>query len=134
MELRRLGSLTVSVAGLGTNNFGPRTDHDESLAVVRTALEEGVTMFDTGDIYGGGAAEEWLAEAIGTRRDEVVLATKFGWFGDADRSSVMEAVEGSLRRLGTDRIDVLYCHRPHPEVPLAETLEAMRDLVAAGKV
>src|SRR4051794_23401701 len=134
METRPLGSLHVSIAGLGTNNFGMRTDHDQSIAIVRAAMDEGVTMFDTGDAYGGGSAEEWLAEAIGNDRDAVVLATKFGWFGGADRASVTDALEGSLRRLGTDRIDVLYCHRPHPEVPLAETLEAMRDLVAAGKV
>jgi aryl-alcohol dehydrogenase-like predicted oxidoreductase len=134
MELRRLGSLQVSLAGLGTNNFGMRTDRDRSIEVVEAALDEGITMFDTGDAYGGGRAEEWLAEAVGDRRDDVVYATKFGWIGDADRASVIEAVEGSLRRLRTDRIDLLYCHRPHPETPLAETLEAMRDLVAAGKV
>src|SRR5262245_3290955 len=123
MESRHLGSLQVSVAGLGTNNFGPRTDHDQAVAIVRAAMDAGVTMFDTGDAYGGGCAEEWLSEAIGPHRDSVVLATKFGWLGGADRSSVLEAVEGSLRRLATDRIDLLYCHRPHPETPLAETLE-----------
>ena len=134
METRRIGSLVVSLAGLGTNNFGMRTDHDQSMAVIHAALDEGVTMFDTGDAYGGGCAEEWLAEAIGTRRDGVVLATKFGWLRDADRTSVLDAVEGSLRRLGTDHIDLLYCHRPHPETPLAETIGAMGELVAAGKV
>jgi aryl-alcohol dehydrogenase-like predicted oxidoreductase len=134
VEKRRLGSLEVSVAGLGTNNFGPYVDHDRSIEVIRAALDAGITMFDTGDIYGGGATEEWLAEAIGSDRDDVVLATKFGWFGDVDRASVVEAVEGSLRRLATDRIDILFCHRPHPETPLAETLGTMRDLVAAGKV
>jgi aryl-alcohol dehydrogenase-like predicted oxidoreductase len=134
METRHIGSVEVSLAGLGTNNFGMRIDHDESIAVIHAALEEGVTMFDTGDAYGGGCTEEWLAEAIGARRDTVTLATKFGWLGDADRISVLEAVEGSLRRLQTDHIDVLFCHRPHPETPLAETLEAMRDLVSSGKV
>ena len=76
METRRIGSLHVSLAGLGTNNFGMRTDHDQSIAIVRAAMDEGVTMFDTGDAYGGGSAEEWLAEAIGTDRDAVVLAAR----------------------------------------------------------
>src|SRR4051812_5061540 len=134
METRRLGSLDVSLAGLGTNNFGPRIDREQSIAVMRAALDEGVTTFDTGDVYGGGCTEEWIADAIGDRRDEVVLATKFGWIGAVDRGSVLAAVDGSLRRLRTDHIDVLFCHRPHSETPLAETIEAMGDLVRAGKV
>src|SRR4051812_39680104 len=105
METRQLGSLHVSLAGLGTNNFGMRTDHHQSIAIVRAALDAGVTMFDPGDAYGGGCAEEWLAEAIGARRHEVVLATKFGWLAGADRASVLSAVDGSLRRLHTDHID-----------------------------
>jgi aryl-alcohol dehydrogenase-like predicted oxidoreductase len=134
METRHIGSLEVSLAGLGTNNFGPRIDRDQAIDVIHAALDEGVTMFDTGDAYGGGCAEEWLADGIGPRRDEVVLATKFGWLNDVDRESVLTAVDGSLKRLRTDRIDVLYCHRPHPETSLTETMQAMADLVAAGKV
>ena len=134
METRTIGSVEVSLAGLGTNNFGMRIDHDESIGVIRAALDEGITMFDTADAYGGGRTEEWLGEAIGADRDHVVIASKFGWYAEADKQSVIAAVEGSLQRLRTDRIDVLYCHRPHPETPLAETLEAMASLVEAGKV
>jgi aryl-alcohol dehydrogenase-like predicted oxidoreductase len=134
VETRRIGSLEVSLAGLGTNNFGMRIDHDESIAVINAALDEGITMFDTGDTYGGGRTEQWLGEALKDRRDEVVIATKFGWYGEADHAAVIAALDASLERLQTDRIDLLYCHRPHPETPLAETMDAMSSLVAAGKV
>ena len=134
MEQRPLGSLQVSVAGLGTNNFGMRIDRDRSRAVIHAALDEGVTFFDTADVYSGGTSEEWLAEAIGSRRSEVVIATKFGWYDGAARSTAQVAFEGSLRRLRTDHVDVLYCHRPDPTVPLEETLGFMGGLVAAGKV
>lgn len=134
MEQRPLGSLSVSVAGLGTNNFGMRIDHDRSLEVIHAALDEGVTFFDTADVYSGGTSEEWLAEAIGSRRDEVVIATKFGWYEGAAPSAARVAFEGSLQRLRTDHVDVLYCHRPDPTVPLEETLGFMGELVAAGKV
>jgi aryl-alcohol dehydrogenase-like predicted oxidoreductase len=134
MEQRNLGSLRVSVAGLGTNNFGMRIDHEQSLAVIRAAFDEGVTFFDTADVYSAGTSEEWLAEALASVRDEVVIATKFGWYEGAAAMSATAAVEGSLRRLRTDCVDLLYCHRPDPNVPLAETLGAMDELVTAGKV
>jgi aryl-alcohol dehydrogenase-like predicted oxidoreductase len=134
MEQRDLGSLRVSVAGLGTNNFGMRIDHDQSIAVIRAAFDEGVTFFDTADVYSAGTSEEWLAEALSSVRDQVVIATKFGWYEGAAPASAKKAVEGSLRRLRTDCIDVLYCHRPDPDVPLAETLGAMDEFVTAGKV
>jgi aryl-alcohol dehydrogenase-like predicted oxidoreductase len=134
MEQRALGSLQVSLAGLGTNNFGMRIDHDQSLAVMRAALDEGVTFFDTADVYSSGTSEEWLAEAIGSRRGEVVIATKFGWYEGAAPNTARVAFEGSLRRLRTDYVDVLYCHRPDPTVPPAETVGFMGELVAAGKV
>jgi aryl-alcohol dehydrogenase-like predicted oxidoreductase len=134
MEQRKLGSLDVSVAGLGTNNFGMRIDHDQSLAVIRAAFDEGVTFFDTADVYSAGTSELWLAEGLASVRDEVVIATKFGWFEGAAAALILTAVEGSLRRLRTDCIDLLYCHRPDPNVPLAETLGVMDELVTAGKV
>ena len=134
MEQRDLGSLRVSVAGLGTNNFGMRIDHDQSLAVIRAAFDEGVTFFDTADVYSAGTSEEWLAEALESVRDEVVIATKFGWYEGAAAASASATIEGSLRRLRTDCIDLLYCHRPDPNVPLAETLGALDELVTAGKV
>jgi aryl-alcohol dehydrogenase-like predicted oxidoreductase len=134
MEKRDLGSLRVSVAGLGTNNFGMRIDHDQSVAVIRAAFDEGVTFYDTADVYSAGKSEEWLADALSSVRDEVVIATKFGWYEGAAATTAATAVEGSLRRLRTDHVDLLYCHRPDPNVPLAETLGAMDDLVTAGKV
>jgi aryl-alcohol dehydrogenase-like predicted oxidoreductase len=115
VEQRNLGSLRVSVAGLGTNNFGMRIDHEQSLAVIRAAFDEGVTFFDTADVYSAGTSEEWLAEALAPVRDEVVIATKFGWYEGAAATSATAAVEGSLRRLRTDCVDLLYCHRPDPK-------------------
>ena len=134
MEQRPLGSFRVSVAGLGTNNFSMRIDHEQSLAVMRAALDAGVTFFDTADVYSGGKSEEWIAEALGSHRDEVVIATKFGWYEGAAAAPARSAFEGSLRRLRTDYVDLLYCHRPDPNIPLAETLGFMGELVAAGKV
>jgi aryl-alcohol dehydrogenase-like predicted oxidoreductase len=134
METRGIGSVEVGVAGLGTNNFGMRIGRDESLEVIAAALDAGITLFDTADVYAGGRCEEILGEALAEVRDEVVIATKFGWTAAPDRASVSAAVEGSLRRLRTDHVDVLYCHRPQEGVPLAETLGAMGELVAAGKV
>lgn len=111
-----------------------RIDREQSLAVIHVALDEGVTFFDTADVYSGGTSEERLAEALGPRRDEVVLATKFGWYEGAAATTARAAFEGSLRRLRTDHVDVLYCHRPDPTVPLEETLGFMGELVAAGQV
>ena len=138
MEQRTLGSLTVSIAGLGCNNFGMRVDHDTSLAIVRRALECGITMFDTADVYGGGLSESWLGEAVAGVRDDVVIATKFGWPDTRGlgltSSDAVTSVENSLRRLGTDSIDLLYVHQPDLGEPIEATLEKLDALVHAGKV
>lgn len=139
MDTRRIGSLAVSSVGLGCNNFGMRLDYARSEAVVHAALDAGITFFDTADIYGGTKSEEFLGRALGGRRQSVVLATKFGMPVDAQRAGarpayVRQAVEESLRRLGTDRIDLYQLHQPDPGTPIADTLGALNDLVGAGKV
>jgi aryl-alcohol dehydrogenase-like predicted oxidoreductase len=139
MDTRRIGSLEVSVVGLGCNNFGRRLDSGATSAVVDAALDEDINFFDTADIYGGTKSEEFLGRALGRRRDEVVLATKFGAQLDEQRKGaspeyVGQAVEDSLRRLRTDRIDLYQLHRPDPEVPIEDTLGALDELVRAGKV
>jgi aryl-alcohol dehydrogenase-like predicted oxidoreductase len=144
VDYRNVGGsgLRVSLAGLGCNNFGMRIDAAATDAVVHAALDLGVTLFDTADIYGGrGRSEELLGKALGSRRDEVVLATKFGNpMGDgpdergASRRYVCQAVEASLRRLGTDHIDLYQQHVPDPDTPIDETLAALDDLVQSGKV
>jgi aryl-alcohol dehydrogenase-like predicted oxidoreductase len=139
METRRIGSLEVTVVGLGCNNFGWRIDEEASARVVHAALEAGVNFFDTADIYGGTRSEEFLARALGRRRDEVVVATKFGMEIDEERRGarpeyVRRACEDSLRRLRTDRIDLYQLHKPDPETPIEETLGALDELVRAGKV
>ncbi|HXZ61238.1 MAG TPA: aldo/keto reductase [Acidimicrobiales bacterium] len=139
METRRIGSLTVSVVGVGCNNFGGRLGPQETAAVVGAALDAGITLFDTADIYGGTKSETYLGAALGSRRDEIVLATKFGvpyegHEGGASASYVRTAVEDSLTRLGTDRIDLYQLHTPDRETPIAETLAALGDLAAQGKI
>jgi len=141
MKRRRLGTseLEVSEIGLGCNNFGARIDLEAARAVVDAALDAGVTHLDTAESYGGGRSEEFLGEILRGRRDRVVLATKFGWSpGDGEAGGspayVRKAAERSLARLGFDVIDVLYYHRPDGVTPIAETLGAMRELVAEGKV
>lgn len=139
LETRRIGSLEVSVVGLGCNNFGWRIDYDATAAVVDAALDAGITFFDTADIYGGTRSEEFIGRALGTRRDEVVIATKFGMAVDDQRRGarpeyVKQAAEDSLRRLRTDRIDLYQLHQPDPSVPIEDTLGALNDLVRAGKV
>ena len=139
MEKRHIGSLEVSVVGLGCNNFGRRLDFDATKAVVDAALEAGITFFDTADTYGGTRSEEYLGRALGRRREDVVLATKFGSRIDEQRRGarpeyVRKAVEDSLLRLGTDRIDLYQLHTPDPSVPIEETLGALDELVKAGKV
>jgi aryl-alcohol dehydrogenase-like predicted oxidoreductase len=139
METRALGSLRVSVVGVGCNNFGSRLDQAATTAVVHGALEAGVTLFDTADIYGGTKSEQMLGVALGARRDEVIIASKFGMpiddthFG-ASPAYVRSACEDSLRRLGTDHIDLYQLHYPDDTVPVADTLGALRELVDAGKV
>ncbi|MFF0343207.1 aldo/keto reductase [Kribbella sp. NPDC004875] len=148
MEYRQLGDsgLTVSVVGLGCNNFGRRLDAERTDAVVNAAVDAGITLFDTADIYRGehGFSEELLGKALGSRRDDVVIATKFGgdmggvngpdWGVRGSRRYIRKAVESSLRRLGTDWIDLYQLHFPDPVTPIGETLAALSELVAEGKV
>ena len=144
MEYRNLGDsgLKISLAGLGCNNFGMRCDTEQTRAVVHRALDEGVTFFDTADIYGNrGGSEELLGKALGKRRREVVVASKFGmamgsgpYERGASRRYIMAAAEASLRRLDTDYLDVYQLHQPDPDTPQEETLAALDDLVRAGKV
>jgi aryl-alcohol dehydrogenase-like predicted oxidoreductase len=139
VEIRPLGDsgLLVSRAGLGCNNFGRRVDLERSRAVVDAALGQGITFFDTADIYGDGNSERFLGEILRGRRDRVVLATKFGLgAGEAARGApdyMRTALEGSLERLQTDYVDLYYYHRPDGVTPIAETLGAMQELVEQGK-
>ncbi|HEY1564218.1 MAG TPA: aldo/keto reductase [Gaiellaceae bacterium] len=135
------GGPEVSVVGLGTNNFGRRCDYEQTLAVIDAALDAGVTLLDTADIYGQGTSEEYIGRALEGRRDRVLIATKFGSEmqerpeerrGNPDY--IQWAVEGSLRRLRTDVIDVYQMHVPDPVTPIEETLGALNDLVHEGKV
>ncbi len=139
METRRIGSLEVSVVGLGCNNFGGRLDRQGARGVVAAALDAGVNFFDTADMYGETRSEELLGDALGARRDQAIVATKFGWRLDDQRHGarpayVRRAVEDSLRRLGTDRIDLYQLHLPDPETPIEQTLAALGELVRGGKV
>ncbi len=139
METRRIGSLNVSLVGLGCNNFGWRIGPQESAAVIYAAIDKGINFFDTADIYGHGQSEEFMGRALSERRHEVLLATKFGMKLDDQRQGakpeyIRRAVEDSLRRLATDRIDLYQIHKPDPETPIADTLGALNDLVRAGKV
>jgi aryl-alcohol dehydrogenase-like predicted oxidoreductase len=148
MRYRPLGSsgLIVSVAGLGCNNFGRRLDLAATRAVVDAAIDAGITLLDTAETYGGaGRSEELLGEVLAGRRDQVVLATKFGHQGadmgygpaagaKGGRAYIRHAVEQSLRRLRTDHIDLYQLHTPDPHTPIEETLSALGELVAEGKV
>lgn len=139
MDTRKIGSLDVSVVGLGCNNFGIRLDAAATERVVHAALDAGVTFFDTSDSYGGTRSEEFLGRALGARRNGVVVATKVGWEIDEQRRGahpdyVRREVDESLRRLGTDHIDLYQLHKPDPTVPIADTLGAFDELVKAGKV
>jgi aryl-alcohol dehydrogenase-like predicted oxidoreductase len=144
MRFRRLGNsgLTVSVVGLGCNNFGRRLGLEETRGVVRAAIDAGITLFDTADIY--GESEDLLGEVLGKERDDIVLATKFGgamggklgpdWDARGSRRYIRKAVESSLRRLKTDWIDLYQYHFPDPSTPVEETLAALHELVTEGKV
>jgi aryl-alcohol dehydrogenase-like predicted oxidoreductase len=146
MRFRQLGrsGLTVSVIGLGANNFGWRLDVQRSRPVIDAALEAGINFIDTSDSYDKGNSEQILGEVLKGRRDEVVIATKFGsdmeglngpdWDARASRRYILKAVEASLRRLQTDWIDLYQLHRPDGLTPLEETLEALDDLVREGKI
>jgi aryl-alcohol dehydrogenase-like predicted oxidoreductase len=143
---RQLGrsGLTVSTVGVGCNAFGTRIDEEATRRVVDAAIDEGITLFDTADTYGQGDSEVLLGRALGTRRADVILATKFGsdmrgangpgWEARGSRRYIRRAVEGSLRRLGTDWIDLYQIHTPDPSTPVAETLAALDELVKEGKV
>jgi aryl-alcohol dehydrogenase-like predicted oxidoreductase len=135
------GGPEVSIVGLGTNNFGRRCDYEQTLAVIDAALDAGVTLFDTADVYGQGLSEEYIGRALEGRRDRVLIATKFGKPMDerpeerrGNPDYIRWAVESSLRRLRTDVIDVYQLHEPDPGTPLEETLGALGDLVHEGKV
>ena len=141
METRPIGSLRVSVVGLGCNNFGRRVDAAGTMKVVDAALANGINFFDTADIYGDTKSEELLGRALGTRRSAVVLATKFGMkvAGDEHRRGarpeyVRRALEDSLRRLQTDHVDLYQLHEPDPQTPISETLGALDALVREGKI
>jgi aryl-alcohol dehydrogenase-like predicted oxidoreductase len=148
MRFRRLGDsgLVVSVVGVGCNNFSSRIDADRTREVVHAALDAGVNLFDTADIYGNpqGGSEELLGAALGRHRADVIVATKFGmdmhgangpdWGARGSRRYIYRAVEASLRRLKTDYIDLYQMHQPDPDTPIEETLSALDDLVRAGKV
>ena len=143
METRNLGAdgPHVTVVGLGTNNFGARIDYEQSKAVIDAALDAGITLIDTADIYTQGTSEEFIGRALEGRRDRVLIATKFGKEMDENpseargsRDYIRWAVEGSLRRLRTDVIDIYQMHEPDPNTPLLETLETLHDLVREGKL
>jgi aryl-alcohol dehydrogenase-like predicted oxidoreductase len=139
LEKRRIGSLEVSVVGLGCNNFGKRLDYNATSAVVSAALDAGINFLDTADIYGRTKSEEFIGRVLGSRRDEVIIATKFGSHVDDKRKGgrpdyVHRACNDSLRRLGTDRIDLYQLHRPDPSTHIADTLGALEELVHTGKV
>ncbi|WP_221391534.1 aldo/keto reductase [Dyadobacter sp. NIV53] len=147
MEKRRLGNsgLEVSALGLGcmglSFGYGPATDTQDAIKLIRTAFERGVTFFDTAEAYGPFANEELLGEALAPFRDEVVIATKFGFDGGDSKAglnsqpeSIRAFVEASLKRLKTDRIDLLYQHRVDPNVPIEEVAGTVKDLIRSGKV
>lgn len=144
MEIRNIGrsGLRVSTVGLGCNNFGGRIDLEATRQVVHKALDLGITLFDTADTYGNrGGSESCLGEILGVSRKQIVLASKFGMPMDdvgeklgGSRRYIISSVEGSLRRLRTDWIDLYQLHQPDPRTPIEETLRALDDLVRQGKV
>ena len=140
MELRRIGELEVSEVGLGCNNFGTRVDQDGTNEIFSACLDSGINFFDTADVYGSGASEEMLGSAMKDHRDQIIVATKFG-LRDMDLGLtggsaewVHRSVDRSLRRLDTDWIDLFQIHTPDDQVHERETLEALNELVVAGKV
>lgn len=139
MEKRSIGSLQVSIAGLGCNNFGWRIDAKATASVVAAALDAGVNFFDTADVYGAGQSEEYLGRALKGGRGDAVIASKFGMkMGETQQGARAEyvrlALDASLARLGVDCIDLYQIHRPDPSTPIADTLGALDDAVKAGKV
>jgi aryl-alcohol dehydrogenase-like predicted oxidoreductase len=140
MEHRTIGTIPVPLAGIGCNNFGRRIDEERSREVVDAAFEADATLFDTADLYGDTQSEEFLGRALGSRRDRAVIVSKFGMrtppegMTGGDPRWVVRACEESLRRLGTDRIDVYLLHQPDDATPIGDTLSAMSRLVDEGKV
>jgi len=145
MRMKTIGhgaaAISISAVGLGCNAFGRRIDAAATGRVVGAAIDAGITFFDTAEGYGNGQSEDFIGRALGPRRKEVVLATKFGWGlqhvpgkGPGTRANVMAAVDGSLKRLRTEMIDLYQLHKPDPATPIGETLAAMDELVKAGKV
>ena len=138
MEQRKIGSLSVTVVGIGCNNFGARIDEKRTEEVVDAALAAGINFFDTADAYGEGKSEELLGRFLGNRRSQAIVATKFGLEmagqGSGARPEyIRKAFDASLRRLKTDYIDLYQLHKPDPDVPIGETLGALDELVTAGK-
>lgn len=141
MEMRKIGSLDVSVVGLGCNNFGMRIDAAATKSVVDAALGVGINYFDTAESYGNGASEEFLGAALAGRRDDALIATKWGGARRPDDSTppgvpsaVRASLDGSLRRLGVDHVDHYQLHRPDVDTPIADTLGALAELRDAGKI
>jgi aryl-alcohol dehydrogenase-like predicted oxidoreductase len=139
MEYRKLGSLDVSLVGIGCNNFGWRIDVAGTKSVVDAALDAGINFFDTADVYGAGQSEEFLGRTLKGRRDKAIIATKFGMkMGDGKEGArpeyIRQALDDSLQRLQTDTIDLYQIHRPDPNTPIADTMQALSDAVKAGKV
>lgn len=141
MELRPLGELQVSVVGLGCNNFGMIIDADQTKAVVDAAIDAGINYFDTAEMYGNGLSEEYLGRALGPRRSEVLIATKWGHTANlaegergGDPAQIRSRLEASLKRLGTDHVDHYQFHRPDPDTPPEETLGCLAELKAEGKI
>ncbi len=145
MQKRKLGNLEVSAIGLGcmglSFGYGPATEKQEAIALLRTAVEHGITFFDTAEAYGPFANEELLGEALAPFRDQVVIATKFGFKGgkpldglDSRPENIRKVAEAALKRLGTDRIDLFYQHRVDPNVPMEDVAGTVKDLIQEGKV
>jgi aryl-alcohol dehydrogenase-like predicted oxidoreductase len=139
MEYRKIGSLNVSLVGIGCNNFGWRIDAAETAKVVDAALDAGINFFDTADVYGTGQSEEYLGKALKGKRDRAIIASKFGIrMGDGKEGAspkyVREALDASLQRLGVDTIDLYQIHKPDDKTPIGDTMEALNDAVKAGKV
>ncbi|MDX6258048.1 MAG: hypothetical protein QOJ11_4382 [Frankiales bacterium] len=147
MRYRPLGNsgLLVSVVGLGCNNFGPRLDLAGTKAVIGAAIDEGITLLDTADMYGNGQSEELIGQVLGARRDQVLIATKWGNYradmgygpsagAPGGRGYIRRAIEASLTRLKTDHIDLYQLHLPDPVTPIEETLAALHELIAEGKI
>jgi aryl-alcohol dehydrogenase-like predicted oxidoreductase len=141
MEHRSIGRLRVSVVGLGCNNFGMRIDADATRRVVDAAIAAGINYFDTAESYGRGQSEEFLGKALGRRRDEVLIATKWGHTSSLEAGQrggepehIRRCLDASLRRLGTDYVDHYQLHRPDPDTPPEETLGCLAELVDQGKV